>query len=108
MKATITSNDVTMALIVEYRIALFSSAARALRRRISDFRVALTLSSSAIAFNACDLSMILFIREMSTETKAATAPKRKAGAVTCEMTLKSLVAVGGSGNGTARSHPHRA
>jgi hypothetical protein len=35
---------------------------------------------------ACDLSMIRFMREIRTEVNAATAPRRNAGAVTCEMT----------------------
>src|SRR5262249_20570550 len=62
-KATMTSIDVMMALIVAKRIDLFSSPARRLRRGISDFNCALLGVSSPIAFNACDLSVILFMRE---------------------------------------------
>jgi hypothetical protein len=53
---------------------------------MSDFNRALLASSSRIAFNACDRSMILFMREISTEVKLATAPRRNAGAVTSVMT----------------------
>ena len=42
----------------------------------------LDASSSLIAFSACDLSMMRFIREINTEVNAATAPSRNAGAVT--------------------------
>jgi len=77
---------VTIALIMENSIALFSSAARRLKRGMSVFRCALEASSSLIAFNACDLSMMRFIREISTEVNAATAPKRNDGAVTWMMT----------------------
>jgi len=53
---------------------------------MSIFRCALGASSSLIAFNACDLSMIRFIREISTEVNAATAANRNDGAVTWVMT----------------------
>ncbi len=63
-------------------MALFKSAARRFRRGTSNFRCALDGSSSLIAFSACDLSMMRFIREINTEVNAATAPSRNAGAVT--------------------------
>src|SRR5262249_54038547 len=85
-KATMTSIDVMMALIIAKRIDLFSSTARRLWRGISDFNCALPGLSSPISFNACNLTMILFIREISTDTNAATAPRRNAGAVTWPMT----------------------
>jgi hypothetical protein len=64
---TITKNEVTIALTVEKKIARFSNAARRLSRGISDFKYPLTSSSSPIAFNACDLSMIRFSRAISRE-----------------------------------------
>ncbi|HEY1748868.1 MAG TPA: hypothetical protein VGG11_19165 [Xanthobacteraceae bacterium] len=75
-----------MAVTVEKKIALFSKAARCLSHGISAFNRTLMASSSLIAFNACDLSMIRFMRAIKTEMNDATAPKRKAGAVTCVMT----------------------
>ena len=80
-EGTITSNDVTIALKVENNMALFKRVARRFRRGISVFRRALEVSSSSIAFNACDLSMMRFIRATSTEMNAATAPRRNEGAV---------------------------
>jgi hypothetical protein len=68
-----------IALTVENSMALFKSAARRFRRGMSDLRCALDASSSLIAFNACDLSMMRFIREINTEVNAATAPSRMQG-----------------------------
>src|SRR5262249_1768651 len=98
MKATITRNEVTIALNAANNIALFKSAARCLRRGMSAFRPALEGSSSSIAFNACDLSIMRFIRAISTETNAATAPRRNEGAVTWVITWDSCVADGVSGS----------
>src|SRR5262245_26996475 len=72
-------------------MALFKSVARRFRRGISDLRCALDESSSPIAFNACDRSMMRFIREINTEINAATAPRRNAGGVTWPMTCDSWV-----------------
>src|SRR5262245_7871761 len=88
-KATITRSDVTMALIVANRIALFKSMARSFWRGMSLLRLVLEASSSLMAFNACDLSMMRFIRAISKEMNAATAPKRNEGAVTWAMTCAS-------------------
>src|SRR5262245_45714274 len=93
-KATITSRDVTIPLTVAYKIALFKIMARRLRRGMSAFRLALETSSSPIAFNACDLSMMRFMRAINTEMKAATAPRRNEGAVTWAMTWDSCVTEG--------------
>jgi len=70
-------SDVTIPLTVAYNIALFKSMARRFRRGISVFRLALETSSSLIAFNACDLSMMRFMRAISTEINAATAPRKE-------------------------------
>src|SRR5262249_22831341 len=68
--------------------------ARRFRRGMSAFRLALETSSSLIAFNACDLSMMRFMRAINTEMKAATAPRRNEGAVTWAMTWDSCVTEG--------------
>src|SRR6516162_4931559 len=68
--------------------------ARRFRRGMSAFRLALETSSSLIAFNACDLSMMRFMRAISTEMNAATAPRRNEGAVTWTMTWDSCAAEG--------------
>jgi hypothetical protein len=62
IKAMTISADVTMALIVEKRIALFKSNARFLSWGISDSSKPLILSSSAIALSACQRSMMRFMR----------------------------------------------
>jgi hypothetical protein len=89
-----TSNDVTIALIVENTMALFKSTARRFRWGTEAFSGTLEVSSSLIAFNTSNRSMVRFIRPISTETNAATAPRRKEGAVTWEMTCDSCVADG--------------
>src|SRR5262245_42637137 len=61
---------------------------------MSVFRPALEGSSSPIACNACDLSIMRFIRAISTEMNAATAPRRNEGAVTWAMTWDSCVTEG--------------
>ena len=61
---------------------------------MSLLRLALEASSSLIAFNACDLSMMQFIRAISKEMNAATASKRNEGAVTWAMTCDSWTADG--------------
>ena len=78
-----------MALIVANKIALFKSMARSFWRGMSLLRLVLEASSSLIAFNACDLSMMRFIRAISKEMNPATAPKRNEGAVTWAMTCAS-------------------
>jgi hypothetical protein len=80
--ATITSMDVVIAANVENKMALFNNTARRFSRGISTFRWALKVSPSVIACNACDRSIIRFIRPISTEVNDATAPNKKAGAVT--------------------------
>src|SRR5262249_14510410 len=90
-KATMTRTVVTIALVVDRKIALFNSVARRFRRGTSAFKCALAGSSGSIAFNARERSMMRFMREISTEMKAATAPSRNAGAVICEMTWDSWV-----------------
>jgi hypothetical protein len=54
-------------------------------------RLVLEASSSLIAFNACDLSMMRFIRAISKEMNPGTAPKRNEGAVTWAMTCASCM-----------------
>src|SRR5262249_13873257 len=95
-KAMITSSDVAIPLTVAYNIALFKTLARRFRRGMSAFRLALETSSSLIAFNACDLSMMRFMRAISTEMNAATAPSRNEGAVAWAMTWDSCVMEGDS------------
>jgi len=80
-----------MALIVANKIALFKSMARSFWRGMSLLRLVLEASSSLIAFNACDLSMMRFIRAISKEMNPATAPKRNEGAVTWAMTCASCM-----------------
>src|SRR5215472_12402036 len=58
----------------------------AFQRGMSNLRCALDAPSSLIAFNACDLSMMRFIREINIEVNAATAPSRNAGAATWPIT----------------------
>src|SRR5262249_21243589 len=104
-KATITSSDVTIPLTVAYNIALFKIMARRFRRGMSAFRLALETSSSLIAFNVCDLSMMRVMRAIHTEMKAATAPRRNDGAVTWAMTWDSCVMEGVS-RGITFSYAH--
>src|SRR5262249_48128355 len=72
-------------------MALFKSAARRFRRGMSDLRCALDESSSPIAFNACDRSMMRFIREINTEITPERAPRGNAGGFPWPMTWESWV-----------------
>ena len=67
-------------------VALFKSLARCRKRGISDLRWARAVSPSAISFRLRMRSMTLVIRLSRTATKAATAPRTKAGAVACDIT----------------------
>src|SRR5262249_421672 len=92
--AMTTSTDVVIAANVANNMDLFNNTARRLSRGVSSFKWALETSSSPIAFNVCDRSIMRFIRAINTEVNEATAPNKNAGAVTCVITRDNCVTVG--------------
>ena len=71
-----------------YYIALCNNLTRYFNRGRMAFNGARAESSSDMAINTLLRSTILFMRVIRTETNAATAPRRKAGAIACEITCE--------------------
>ena len=104
--ARMTSRVVQIALPMARWSALFRSRARRFRRGMSDLRRARGPSSSAIVFKLRTRSMMPFIRAIRMETKLATEPSRKAGAMAWEMIWESwLTSVCMSGASTGQRGP---